>query len=808
MISFSKKNSWRHKQNKLGFQSYEPLEARQLLAVTSVFNAGELAITLDAQMDVAVFSNDGANVTINGGIVDADAVAPGVQAVSINDVTSLSFVGANGVNNASVQLSGLFTGGTIDSMRFEGINNVVLDGEYVVGELDGDFVGANGQFNGFGSLTVLGAANFNSSSFFTVQLDNENNDFVGPISANTDGVLRISDRSDVLLESIDVGWLIVSADGMIEDTADSAIDVRVITNLGGGSIDLGNNGDAVNVRALVTSTLGSLAINDVDFLQWSGESIVGSANVVAPAMVTQGPFADVTVLGDAVIESQEIRLGVGGSNIFNTGRINVNSNDRVFVWENSSLELFGNNTAVDLDLIATGDITNSPGASINVAEITSVQSTTAVSLGNADDDNFRTGFLEFFANEVDISEDSNTVISGLANFAGNLRLDSNGSITDTDEAFIYIQDNGTFISAVDDAMATAGVVLGDSETDVFMAGNISFDVTDGNFVVQEDNNTTLANPVGFVNRATAVSIISGGSINTAAGFNAVIDTTARFEGANISIGQQDFSSVEFGSLTLVTPGDAAVEQTGAMFLTGTSTVGGNLGLVTDGSIGDSNTSNLTVGGLASFEGSSILLGDLELPTVNEPLGDFFDVGTLQFNSAGNVDITQDGDMLLAGNANHTANELRLSAIGNLVDFGRIQNGIGADLRAQGNLFLTALDSIDLGVNPADVVNFDNLNFNSPSTVNISATFADSENGFFIFGTSNSPNTASDLVLTTNVDVRDGTNAVIDISASLEVNARNIILGDTDTDCLMVPENAQFNTTDSAAEVTTDDNCPV
>ena len=126
--------------------------------------------------------------------------------------------------------------------------------------------------------------------------------------------------------------------------------------------------------------------------------------------------------------------------------------------------------------------------------------------------------------------------------------------------------------------------------------------------------------------------------------------------------------------------------------------------------------------------------------------------------------------------------------------------------------MTANSDVTLGANASDTINFDNLNFSALGNVDITANFANpnTDSSIFIFGTDNNPNTANELRLTTNVDVFDGTNAVIDVDEFIRVESRNLVLGDTDTDCVMLPDDTrmhEFVTTDGPAAVFADASCP-
>jgi hypothetical protein len=260
-------------------------------------------------------------------------------------------------------------------------------------------------------------------------------------------------------------------------------------------------------------------------------------------------------------------------------------------------------------------------------------------------------------------------------------------------------------------------------------------------------------------------------------------------------------------VTFNTDGDVLIGEDDEILLTGSSFVGGNLGLNANGSLTDSNMSFLTVAGRGLFVGTSITLGDLPAPTMQNPDGDILSTGSLRFFSTGDVDITHNGDVVLEGNATHLAVELVLIAGADMAEVGNITNDPGVTVMVIGNMFLESGGDILLGANPTDVINFDNLNFSALGSMTITAMFANPASSFFIFGTSNNPNAADELRLVTNVDVLDGVNAVIMVDTFCRIEARNIVLGDTATDCVIVPAMAEFITTDMPPDVTTNVVCP-
>lgn len=250
-------------------------------------------------------------------------------------------------------------------------------------------------------------------------------------------------------------------------------------------------------------------------------------------------------------------------------------------------------------------------------------------------------------------------------------------------------------------------------------------------------------------------------------------------------------------MTANTPGNLILDIFGAIELRGDSLIGGDAIIAPTSNVQSAVGSTFAVGGQASVFGPSIQL-----------TRGTFSSSTLRFFTSGPVNISAIGDIVIAGNASHRAGNLRLTSTGS------ISNLPGATLDVDspsqpGSLRLRAQGDITLGTNPGDRLTFNNLNFQTPGTVTINALFDQPQNQgrIFLYGLGNNRAMARELRLTTNVDVLDGTNTTLEVTDFLEISGRNIFLGDTDTDCLSVPDDANFITSQNAPVVTTDPSCP-
>lgn len=786
---------------------YQSLETRNLLAVSFVFESGVLTVNMDQDGNNAIVRNVNGEVTVNDQLVDADAITGGIQALQVSDLTQLTFAGTNGVIDLGAHMAGEFNSGDLVSVEFNNINQATMNGLYDVDSINGTFVGDNTSFfDADGQLIVNGSFNLTSNTSTVIDMQNVNNDFRGQINIDTDSNVMIREANDILLGSLNVGTHLTVRSLAGDITNNGNIHVNGVTTMQANNVELGA-GSLVDLNVMLLDVDGHFALREANSVFWGGSSQMGSTHIEAEN-VSQGPFSDVSVVGNAEFDVNRMRLGVGGHNTFNTGGLNFNAAGHVFIYENSAIQIYGDNSAMDLDLIAVGNIENVADSTITVAEISSFQSGQNVNIGNAANDRFDTGTLQFWGDIIDVNEDSDMVIDGLANYAQEVVLTADGVITDTDNAYIVVEGNARFVSNVTDAASGVmeRVTIGDTTSDFFIAGTISFDVDEGTFILHEDNSTQIDGRDGFVNHAEFAVIRSAGSITNKIDTAVIVDKNATFDGSSITLGRRVGDSFSLGSATFKTPGNVVFTEDASVLLGGSTFVGGNMDIAANGNIQDSQNSFINVLGRASFAGNDIILGDLPGVNSGEPAVDNFTVGPIQFTATGDVDITENSTIALATETINTGQTVRLSSVGDAQGNGDITNLSGSSLLASGNLHVDAVGGISLGAMAGDVINFDNLNFRAAEEVNITAIFADVSDEFFIFGSGANKNAASELRLNTNVDVKDGTFAVIEIDEFMRVEARNITLGDSDDDCLIIPDDAIFITSDQPAQVTSNIIC--
>ena len=767
MRSLFRKTSNRTRKSQKPFE-YGSLEARQLLAVTTSFDAasGQLAIELADNNDIAVVDVVGGQVQVNG----ADVAAIGA-------VNSLDIDGDSTQANQQVALNGAFIGvNSLQSVSVDNVNQLTVVGDYVItGDLNVTLVGTEGGVGdgATGRLTVGGTTDIDARSNF-ILLNNADNDFQGTVDLTTGGFqqdAQIADANDLVIErAIVSGDFVVNAGGAVTDVAGATIEVTRDGDFTADSVELGDNdGDTTNFFRARFEATGHVSLQEDSNTVFVGSTNVGSLYVESEGGIHDGRTTSINVQGLAELNgAARIRLGEHGADIFNAGSVQLQSNGHINLQEDSSIELVGENFGRNLDLRALGDLTDGDDATINIQFSTGF-SADNVAIGDSATDEFNTGTLYFWTlGDLSVSEDSDTILIDSRNFADRSFLASTGTISDTADAFISINRLARF--------EAENVTLGDAATDTFNAGSISYDVS-GRFFVSENSNTNIAG-----NNTTGTSVInSQGNITNAEEATLASAGSQAFFGQNITLGGQQDDSLNFGTLTVNTPenGAATIFEDSSTAIVGNSSVG-TLRLISEGAITDGGAASLNVSGAATLSGSAITIGDTD--------DDVFNAASLNINSEGNVRVYEDSGTFLAGN--NTANSFTVRSEGNLLD--------AEDATLNINFLLDATaDFINLGTEAAtDLLSFASLTVNSTGNVSLNV-----DRSFNFVGDS----TAERLTLESTGNITDANDASIQAELSAFFTGIDITIGDSDDDCFEVAS-GDFGTDASGVADVTDGGC--
>lgn len=762
---------------------YDNLEERKLLTVSAGFSGGLLAVGLTEAGDTAAVTvTAGGLVAVNGN-TDLNPDAAGAQTATSAAVTGINVSGVEGVNNQSVQLAGSFS--NLNTVNVNAVSSLDFVGSYVLGgNLNVVLDGNGGGVVDSGVLVVQGQTSIDANDN-PINLDNNNNNFVGAISLSTNffNSVVIADQNDVVLDNVDVnGDLIVSSGGDVSDVSGSAIDVGRNGIFAAQSVVLGDNAaDDVNFLTILANTTGLFELHEDSITVIRGDNQWGSA-IIESDVIVDSRTSNINILGDAVFDATLIRLGEHGTDTFNAGRVNFNAPGQVHIHENSSLTVFGDNVANTLNLVAVGDLTDSDDTVLNAAQDVGLQATGDIILGDTDTDVFNSGRLTYFSlSAVQVTENTDIVIFDTQNFAQSVRLEANGEITDVNRAQQLILGNATYVSNG----LNSGVNIGDTDIDRFTAGSITFNVQgDGEFRLEEDNATLITGTSNAFNSR----IQANGNITNNLETILNVDSNASFIGNSIFLGEQDGDFLTFGSLTLTAPdGSARIfenidpneDQEDMNLRFAGDTVVGTLRADSPGDIRDvANGVSINVTGFAN------LSSDVGITLGEQPFGDDqFNAGSLAFNTPGPVQIFEDSDMFLAGGSegngiNHTALSTNLFAVGD------VNNGAFANIQVQNVLIVASTGDITLG-RRVDIDTGEETDFLSSGQLNFRTlngiTDIESDTDIDLTGT----NSAIEFSIRSDGDITDGIIASTTADSLAFFAADNITIGDTDMDCFQV-----------------------
>ena len=756
--------------------SYENLEDRRLLATVVSFDSGtgELSVGMTGNNESAAIGITNGNVSVNGD-EDVDPSTPGTQSVVYTAVRSIFVDGDEARTNQQVTLNSDYSnanGARIQSIAIQDVNAIIVAGEYdIAASLMVSLVASDGGF-GDGPLGRIGVG---GNSLFDLGdndllLDNSDHDFVGIVditNSGTDRFAAISDATDIEFGDVFVsGELVANAAGAITDSSGSTFRVLGAGIMTADSVVFGDDpDDSIRFGQFNSTTLGLTSLtSDADV--FLGDIRAENLTVISPNGIYDGRTTNIDVDSLAQFDgTTRIRIGDNGTDTFNAGSLNFNSGGYVNIYENSGTLLTGSNTALNLDLVSEGDITDDATAQTNVTNVSGFEAQNVV-LGDESTDEFNTGALYFFAfGDFSINEDSGIHIIETKNQSQRLFLTSTATITDADDAQVTVELLASFTAA--------SVNVGNTDTDSFNAGSVQFE-TAGQFSLNENSDTNL---VGM-NSALTSLIASDGIITNvyagpgSAGTSLEITNVASFTGEGIFLGDQDNDSLNFGSIHLVSTGLASVAEDSATHFTFDSVVA-DLNMMSVGRITDALTGSLNVNGIAKMKGASILVG--------ETATDEFNAGSITVDAAGSVTVTEDSSLNLHGI--NRANSMTLVADGLVTD------SLEADTQVTNLLSLTGT-LINLGSETTDILESGALTFNSTGNTNIT-----SDAHVLLSGTSFA---GDQLILSSVGNLEDASTADTQVQNRATLSGVDVIIGELATDCFDILNGGAANLTVNAS----------
>ena len=552
-----------------------------------------------------------------------------------------------------------------------------------------------------------------------------------------------------LSNRLDVG--LVNSGGGITDGDDGGFRVAGETEIlaGDNPIELNSGlGDFVGpVTASNSGAQDMLFVDPNDFLM---DDIVASRDfqVFALGDIVDGLDASIDVQGVGRFNGASINLGNDIGDEVNFGGFRAISNGDVFLTESSAVQLNGIE-ANNLTVTTTNGIFDTRMSVIEVTNAAVFNGGQRIRIGENGTDVFNAGTVSFMSDgHVHIWEDSGTDLAG-TNAALSVNLFSTGDLTDADDATFNVV-NLTGLEA-------ENVLLGDTETDQFNAGSIYF-YTPGNFQVSEDSSMHLTETK---NQAENMFLQSTGAITDAAETQVTVIQLSSFIANSVNIGNEPTDAFNSGSISFNTESQFRISENSDTVITGDNSAGNidvtSIGSVTNDTNGGSDPGTIDVETLAIFDATSINLGNQANDTVN--------FGGLQFNSPGDVAVSENSDIVLSQSSSASS--------ANLISTGSIFDAEGAVLDIAGTTTFVG-DNILIGDNASDSFTTQLLTVQATGDASLTE-----QTGLAITGI----NRAASMTLQTGGNIIDTPTADTLITGNFSLSGDLLNLGNEGTDLL-------------------------
>ncbi|MGI9468884.1 MAG: DUF4347 domain-containing protein, partial [Rubripirellula sp.] len=603
-----------------------------------------------------------------------------------------------------------------------------------------------------------------------ITLDNASNDFQGIVNASGTE-LSFADSNGISLGDIDAAgaFSVTALGGAIDDgTADAnGADVNVAgvaTLTASGMITLDDQwndfGDQINVDAqdVVLAAQSDVLLLAVD---------VDQLEITAAGNVSDGEAGSVLVAGNASFTASEVTLGDNAGNIARFGNLTFNASGVVDVSEDGRMDVAGVSTAgAGLNLLSTDDITLDGSVTV-VGDTSIVAGTTSGGIAvNAKLNGSGTILLDA-ADEItiDASIDPTTVtlnaddditvnaavvaseliaVSAGEDGSGSFILGAAGSLETTDSGSDITVTTG---ASTGDITLTGTTTALDQVTMTSASGSIN-----GSGLVTSD--TVDLNASSGIGNTTGVALSSSnitadtttGDVEIANNLGTAVSVSSLSTGTgSVSFDQSgggDLSTSTVSASGAVTLANAAGSLSLAGAVTGDSLDASASGAITDDSDGD-----LAIAGLAEFTAGSLELGN--------DAGNATNFGTLTFNSAGSVTISEDSSVDLVGI--NTAGSADLDSVAGVSDAGATSLNVTGLLDVSGT-------SVVLG---SGTFNASTLTFSSAGSVTISE-----DSSLDLVGI----NTADSANLASTAGVSDAGADSVNVTGLLDVSGTSVALG--------------------------------
>jgi len=455
------------------------------------------------------------------------------------------------------------------------------------------------------SIDVNSNSSFDSATRIRIGENGTDTFNTSTLTFNSDGHVQIVADSNALITGNNTAnSLTLFSSQDIADSVTATIDVENITHFEGANVIIGDSAtDRFNSGSLHFFTPG-----DFNLTEDSGTHLIETKNEArrlflnSTGAITDADDTRVTVERISDFTAESVNIGDSGNDLFNTGSISFTTAGRFAVNENSATNIVGFNSAERSVISSAGAITNNflsedgLGATIDVETIASFDGT-SIDLGQQQNDTLTFGSLQVNSpGDVTVVEDDATHLT-LSNDVGSLNLTSGGAVTDAVNASINVNGNAS--------VNGTSIRWGENTTDSFNAQNVTFNSAGA---VQVTENSAM-HLVGS-NSALSMTLAAAGNLTDAVEAETRVTNLFSATGALVNLGSESTDVLEVGQLSFNSTANTFITTDSAFEIIGNNRAGDRLTLVSSGAITDSPTAQIEAENFASFDGTSVLIGEL------------------------------------------------------------------------------------------------------------------------------------------------------------------------------------------------------
>ncbi len=380
------------------------------------------------------------------------------------------------------------------------------------------------------------------------------------------------------------------------------------------------------------TSVGSVDITDVNQVTINGRLTVrGDLNVEmtgSGGRIGDAETGRLTVGGETTIDAGSNTIGLNNTlNDFNELNVTTEGNElNAVISDISDVMLTGVKVSGEFILNAQGDIEDAQNTFIEVLQDARIKGD-SITIGDQPGDSTNFFRASFDAERhVEVQEDSN--INLVDARARTMTLRTVGGIYDGLRSNINVNGLAQFFG-------NNRVRLGEGGLDSFNAGSVEFR-SNGHVTISENSDTHI---VGS-NNARSLTLTSWGHITDEVDAKITVDHETGFTGVSVVLGDTDTDRFNTGSMYFWTTEMFSVSEDSSSHIIETKNQAGDFELEANGAITDANNARMNVTNLAKFKANTVNVGD-----TNE---DWFNAGTVSFESAGLFKISENSDLQLAG----------------------------------------------------------------------------------------------------------------------------------------------------------------